>query len=273
MVIPKIQDMTWVQSSWQWLHFSFGSGNFLHWQWEVVLPVETLITGSGNALCILFPTSPRIKAMDNIMEQVKRKEKQDNTVLRYQDLKRKPVTKAQARKNMMVYLKNMAGFKMDFFKGMTYNDIRPIFKNHYNSNQAFLERVEEEVIGQKEERNKRKVNDDDDVYTEATPLALKVPIVDYQIQQEHNKPYYKIIRADGTHQLFLSFITLLKNFDREDLEMLWKLVQEKLQSSEPKNFLDDFLLNTFKIMYEKPNVEASIWKDQKGRYGLAKVKS
>nr|GFA59673.1 hypothetical protein [Tanacetum cinerariifolium]GFA59691.1 hypothetical protein [Tanacetum cinerariifolium] len=92
--------------------------------------------------------------------------------------------KRQARKNMMIYLKNMAGFQMDFFK----------------------------------------VNDDDDVFTEATPLASKVPVVDYQIHHENNKPYYKIIKADGTHKLFLSFITLLKNFDREDLEMLWKLV-------------------------------------------------
>nr|GEX97666.1 putative ribonuclease H-like domain-containing protein [Tanacetum cinerariifolium] len=56
-------------------------------------------------------------------------------------------------------------------------------------------------------------NDDDDVYTEATPLASKVPVSDYQIHHENNKPYYKIIRADGTHKLFLSCITLLKNFD------------------------------------------------------------
>nr|GEW34366.1 hypothetical protein [Tanacetum cinerariifolium] len=54
----------------------------------------------------------------------------------------------------------------------------------------------------------------------STPLASKVPVVDYEIHHEHNKPYYKIIRADETHQLFISFITLLKNFDREDLEML-----------------------------------------------------
>nr|GEU32417.1 hypothetical protein [Tanacetum cinerariifolium] len=120
---------------------------------------------------------------DDVMEQVKRREKQDNTVMRYQALKRKPMTEAQARNNMMIYLKNMAGFKMDFFKA----------------------------------------NDDDDVYTEATPLELKVSVVDYQIHYEHNKPYYKIIKADETHQLFLSFITLLKNFDIEDLEMLWKL--------------------------------------------------
>nr|GEY95311.1 hypothetical protein [Tanacetum cinerariifolium] len=116
-------------------------------------------------------------------------------------------------------------------------------------------------------------NEDDDVYTEATPLSLKVRVVDYQIHHKHNKPYYNIIKADGTHQLFLSFITLLKNFDRENLEMLCKLVQERFQSSEPKNFSDNFLLNTFKTMFEKPNVEASIWRDQRGRYRLVKVKS
>nr|GEX92232.1 hypothetical protein [Tanacetum cinerariifolium] len=116
-------------------------------------------------------------------------------------------------------------------------------------------------------------HDKDDVYTEATPLALKVSVVDYQIHTKHNKPYYKIIRANGTHQLFLSFISLLRNFDREDLEMMWKIVQEIFASLEPKNFFDDFLLNTLKTMFEKSYVEASIWKDQRGRYGLAKVKS
>nr|GEU44459.1 zinc finger, CCHC-type, retrotransposon Gag domain protein [Tanacetum cinerariifolium] len=82
---------------------------------------------------------------NDVVDQVKRKERQDNTAMIYQALKRKPVTKAQARKNMMVYLKNMAGFKMDFFRGMTSTDIRPIFEKHYNLNQAFLERVEKEV--------------------------------------------------------------------------------------------------------------------------------
>nr|GEY40491.1 hypothetical protein [Tanacetum cinerariifolium] len=176
---------------------------------------------------------------NDVVDQVKRKEKQDNTVMRYQALKRKPVTEAQARKNMMVYLKNMTGFKMDFFKGITYTKIRSIFEKHYNSIQDFLEKGEKEI---EEEGSKRKgdslnsyaakkhiideeteelktnlqivANDDDDVYTKATPLALKFLVVDYQILHENNKPYYKIIRADGTHQLFLSFITLLKNFNR-----------------------------------------------------------
>nr|GFC03831.1 hypothetical protein [Tanacetum cinerariifolium] len=83
-------------------------------------------------------------------------------------------------------------------------------------------------------------NDEDDVYTEATPLAHKVPVVDYEIYTENNKPYYKIIRADGSPQLFLSFLTLLKNFNIEDLEVLWQLVKERFSFSKPKNFSDDF---------------------------------
>nr|GEV92004.1 retrovirus-related Pol polyprotein from transposon TNT 1-94 [Tanacetum cinerariifolium] len=210
---------------------------------------------------------------NEVISQVKKKERQDNTVMRYQALKRKSVTEAHARKNMMVYLKNMAGFKMDFFKGMTFTDIRPFFKKHFNSIWAFLEKGEKEI---EEEESKRKSNnlkqkvakkqnineetedlkihlqivpnDEDDVYTEATPLALKVLVIDYQIHIKHNKPYYKIIRAAGTHQLFLSFFTLLRNFDREDLEMLWKIVQERFKSSEPKNFSYDFLLNALKTI-------------------------
>nr|GEW45883.1 hypothetical protein [Tanacetum cinerariifolium] len=200
-------------------------------------------------------------------------------IIKYQALKRKPVTEAQARKNMMVYLKNTAGFKMDFFKGMSYTDIRPIFEKHFNSNWAFLEKGEKETEEKESKLSKRKsesfeqqaakkqkideevkelkthlqiiLHEEDDVYTEATPLALKVPVVDYKIHTEHNKPYYKIIRADGTHRLFLSFISMLRNFDREDLEMLWKIVQERFASSKPKNFSDDFLLNALKTMFEK----------------------
>nr|GFC24701.1 hypothetical protein [Tanacetum cinerariifolium] len=116
-------------------------------------------------------------------------------------------------------------------------------------------------------------NDEDDVYTEATPLARRVPGVDYEIYTENNKPYYKIIRADGSLQLFLSFLSLLRNFDREDLEGLWELVKERFVSSKPKNFLDDFLLTTLIYMFEKPDVQAQVWKNQRTVHGLAKVKS
>nr|GEY66405.1 xylulose kinase-1 [Tanacetum cinerariifolium] len=150
-------------------------------------------------------------------------------------LKKKPRTEAQARKNLMVYLKNIAGFKMDCFKGMSYDDIRPVFEKYFDSNVAFLQKTKEQ-IDEEESRALKRINEtlanktakrkkldeevgelkrhlqivpneDDDVYTEATPLARKVPVVDYEIYNENNKPYFKIIRADGTHQLYIITFT------------------------------------------------------------------
>nr|GEX64778.1 hypothetical protein [Tanacetum cinerariifolium] len=235
---------------------------------------------------------------DDVIDQVQRKKKEDNVVLRYQALKRKPQTEAQARKNMIVYLKNMVGFKIYYFKGMSNNAIRPIFEKYFNSNVTFLEKSKEELEEEESRALKRKTksfkekaakkqkldekveelkkhlqimpNDDDDVYTEATPLALKVTVIDYEIYTENNKPYYKIIRADGSHQLCLSFLSLLRNFDKEDLEVLWQIVKEIFASSKPKNFSDDFLLTTLTYMFEKPDVEAQMILLVERRYALTR---
>nr|GEW50161.1 hypothetical protein [Tanacetum cinerariifolium] len=176
-----------------------------------------------------------IEESADVIDHVQRKEKEDNAMKRYQALKRKPQTEAQARKNMMIYLRNVARFKMDYFKGMTYDDIRPIFEKKFNSNVAFLQKTKEQMeeedsralkrISESQEDKAAKkqkldeevqelrkhlqivLDDEDDVHTEATPLARKVPVVDYEIYTENNKPYYKIIRADGSLQLFLSFLS------------------------------------------------------------------
>nr|GEV77497.1 retrovirus-related Pol polyprotein from transposon TNT 1-94 [Tanacetum cinerariifolium] len=116
-------------------------------------------------------------------------------------------------------------------------------------------------------------NKEDDVYTEATPLACKVLVVDYEIYNENNKPYYKIKRADCSHQLCLSFHSLLRNSDREDLEALWSLVKDQFATTKPKNFSDDFLLITLRAMFEKLDIHAQIRKNQRSVHGQAKVKS
>nr|GEZ87654.1 hypothetical protein [Tanacetum cinerariifolium] len=142
-------------------------------------------------------------------------------------------------------------FKMEFFKGKTYDQILLIFQARFDANLKFLfktreemEKEDEEIIKSinetpaQKEAKRRKLSEeaqeadnlrgrleivqdeDDDVFVEAIPLGQKVPVVDYQVVVIDNKPRYKIIRADDTHQLYISFTTLLKNFDREDLETL-----------------------------------------------------
>nr|GEV64610.1 hypothetical protein [Tanacetum cinerariifolium] len=65
-------------------------------------------------------------------------EKHLDNINKYQSLKRKPISVAQARKNMIFDLKNMAGYTIQHFKGMTYDQVRPIFEREYNKVQTFL---------------------------------------------------------------------------------------------------------------------------------------
>nr|GFA86376.1 hypothetical protein [Tanacetum cinerariifolium] len=182
---------------------------------------------------------------DEVINHVNKKAKEDPAVKRYQALKRKPQTEAQARKNMMIYLKNVVGFKMDYFKRMSYDDIRPIFEVKFNSNVDFLQKTKEQ-INEEESRAVKRINE--------TPVEKAAKR--QKLDDENNKPYYKIKRADGSHQLYLSFLSLLRNFDREDLEALWSLVKERFTTTKPKNFFDDFMLITLREMFEKPDIHA-----------------
>nr|GEV05474.1 hypothetical protein [Tanacetum cinerariifolium] len=147
---------------------------------------------------------------DEVIDHVQRKEKEYNVVKKYQALKRKPQTEAQARKNMMIYLTNM----------MEEEDSRALkrLSESQEDKAAKKQKLDEEV--KELRKNLIIVPNEDDVYTEATPLTRKVPVVDYEIYTENNKPYYKIKSANGSHQLYLSFLSMLRNFDREDLEVL-----------------------------------------------------
>nr|GFA07089.1 copia protein [Tanacetum cinerariifolium] len=154
------------------------------------------------------------------MDHVKQKAKENPYVQRYQTMKKRPKIEAQARRNMMMYLKNTDGFIMDYFKGMYYDDIRLIFEAKFNSNIEFLLKTKEhikeeenraiasinETLSQKAAKRRRLneeaedveelkqhleivPNEDDDVYIEATPLARKVLVVDYQIIHFNNKTH------------------------------------------------------------------------------------
>ncbi|GJR04208.1 hypothetical protein Tco_0527192 [Tanacetum coccineum] len=62
----------------------------------------------------------------------------DPSVQRYWDMKNKPKSEAQARKNMIVYLKNQSNYKMKDFEGMSYDEIRPIFEKVWDFNHNFV---------------------------------------------------------------------------------------------------------------------------------------
>nr|GFC96036.1 hypothetical protein [Tanacetum cinerariifolium] len=73
--------------------------------------------------------------------------------------------------------------------------------------------------------------------------------------REQAKEAEDLKKADDTHQLYTSFITLLKNFNREDLEDLWTIVKTRFSTSKPTNWTDGYLLATLRNMFEKTDAQ------------------
>nr|GEV18687.1 hypothetical protein [Tanacetum cinerariifolium] len=71
------------------------------------------------------------------------------------------------------------------------------------------------------------------------------------------------VKEVAEEMMYLAFATMLKNFDREDLEVLWKIIKDRFKKTQPKEVLDVFLWNTLKVMFEH-TVEDNVWKHQKG---------
>nr|GEW81467.1 hypothetical protein [Tanacetum cinerariifolium] len=102
--------------------------------------------------------------------------------------------------------------------------------------------------------------DDDDVKIEATSLSSKSPTIDdYKIYREGKKSYFKIIRAYGNSQNYLTFRKMFKNFNREDLEVLRSIVKERFKKTMPVDDMDNLLFQTLKTMFEH-HIKDNIWK-------------
>ncbi|GJS86092.1 hypothetical protein Tco_0752633 [Tanacetum coccineum] len=95
------------------------------------------------------------------------------------------------------------------------------------------------------------VPDKEEAAIDAIPLATKPPtIVDWKIHKEGKKKYYQIIRADGSSKMYLVFSHMLKSFNREDFETLWKLVKAKYGSTRLVEYLDLILWGDLKTTFE-----------------------
>nr|GEW71703.1 ARM repeat superfamily protein [Tanacetum cinerariifolium] len=110
---------------------------------EIITAASTNITATEAQVPAVTLTAAPLKV--TVIDHVNKKAKEDNAIKRYQAMKRKPQTEAQAKKNMMIYLRNVDGFKMNYFKGMSYDDIRPVFEKYFDSNVAFLIKSKEQM--------------------------------------------------------------------------------------------------------------------------------
>ncbi|GJR65414.1 putative ribonuclease H-like domain-containing protein [Tanacetum coccineum] len=102
------------------------------------------------------------------------------------------------------------------------------------------EKAKEQKIDDDQEEPKMKelmevIYDEEGIAIDAIPLSTKPPsIVDYKIIKEGKVSIYQIIRADGSSKRYSAVIHMLKNFDKEDLETLWKIVKARHGYTRPE---------------------------------------
>ncbi|GKC13350.1 hypothetical protein Tco_1010132 [Tanacetum coccineum] len=110
--------------------------------------VSTAKDISGDETLVYIRRSAE-KRKDKGKAIMKEDESSDVVVLRYHALQNRCFSKSEVRKNMCIYLKNQGGYKLSHFKGMSYEDIRPIFERVWDQNNAFVSKdsqIEKEVM-------------------------------------------------------------------------------------------------------------------------------
>ncbi|GKA60568.1 ribonuclease H-like domain-containing protein [Tanacetum coccineum] len=93
-----------------------------------------------------------------------------------------------------------------------------------------------------------------------TPLDTKSNIVaKWKIFQQGERSIYQIIRANGADTVYMSFRAMLKDFTREDLIELYRLVMQKYGTNRPEDAYDRVLWSDLRTMFDPPLNEDAIW--------------
>nr|GEV60912.1 hypothetical protein [Tanacetum cinerariifolium] len=157
-----------------------------------------------------FPIGRRIELINDLVKYQDYYAK----VLKYQTQQRKPLSRKQQKAFYMSVLKSHAEVERFKRKGprLEQDSAKKVKTSEEVSEEKLKEMMQLILI--------------EEVYVEA--LQVKHLIIDWEVQTEGERSYWKIIRLGGSTSSYQFFVDLLKHFDREDLNQLWALVKETL---------------------------------------------
>ncbi|GKC62518.1 hypothetical protein Tco_1095116, partial [Tanacetum coccineum] len=193
----------------------------------------------------------------------------DLAVLRYHAQQNRSFSKAKVRKNMCMYLKNRGGYKQSNFRGMSYEDIRPIFERVWDQNQAFEPKdseIEKEVMKrpgfdlQKQPAEEQKLQKNDDsskpsrgsrkktlarkrASENQSEEGAKRQKMEDDTEKVELKAYLDIVPeeefamdADGSSKNYKIFSEMIDDFDRQDVIHLHRLVKQRYVTTSPEGY-------------------------------------
>ncbi|GJZ65440.1 hypothetical protein Tco_0622136 [Tanacetum coccineum] len=164
-------------------------------------------------------------------------QKYDPAVLRYHAQLNRPYYVAKVRKNMVMYLKNQGGYKMNYFKGMKYEDIRPIFEKVWDQIQSFAPMDSEKEKDSEKKGSRKKSLARKSVGEKQSEESTKRQKIEDDVEKEELKAYLDLV-------------------PREEFAM----EIESLATKYPISY-DLMLWGDLKIIFE-PDEEDEVWRNQ-----------
>nr|GEU70800.1 hypothetical protein [Tanacetum cinerariifolium] len=144
---------------------------------------------------------------------------------RADEKRNKPLTKAQQRSLMSTYLKNMDGWKPRALKNKSFVEIKELFDKAMKRINRFVD-FRTELVEESTKKAQAKIAQEssskivgDELEQEIAKQRLKDENESAELKR-WRKSFFQIIRVGDNSQMYLTFNKMLKNFDREDLEVL-----------------------------------------------------
>ncbi|GKC59080.1 hypothetical protein Tco_1086678 [Tanacetum coccineum] len=153
-------------------------------------------------------------------------------------------------------LKQLKGFKFEVIKDMFDRAFKRVntFVNH---EKELIEESSKKGENKKESSSKRIGEELESDKSKKQKLDEKVEAeVDDAKEAKELKQCLEIVPDDGDDltvdatPLSVKMQIMLKNFDREDLQVLWRIVKARFKKTEPVNYMDTFLHLNLKTMFE-----------------------
>ncbi|GJS79322.1 hypothetical protein Tco_0729203 [Tanacetum coccineum] len=234
---------------------------------------------------INFEAALELQRKLNEREEVPAEATQSQTIdwsnpamLRYHALQNRPYSVTKVRKNMIMYLKNQAGYKQKYkekgnekkFGGTRKKTLAKKRAGEKKSKESSKRKKNEDAAADYEQEKAKlrlwlKVAQDDEESVNPEILSTKYPIVDWEYQllgQVGGKDFevYKLTRADGSASYHGNIQAFLRRLDREDLSTLYRLVQERFQDH-PLEGRDLLLWGDLRMIFD-PDEKDDIWMNQ-----------
>ncbi|GJT15731.1 hypothetical protein Tco_0874437 [Tanacetum coccineum] len=244
-----------------------------------------------------------IEERSRLFVELMNKRKKHFAMLRAEEKRRKPPTKAQKGNLMSTYLKNMGGYKHNQLNSKSYEGIQKLFDNEIRRVNTFIP-MDSKVVKSKKETEESSKGTKDELEFDKSKKAesseekakggrkkiLGKKRAGKEQQQESSKRQrmeddketdeHEEVEVDDEAELKKHLVIVkdddiaidaiplgtkppVIDIDREDLETLWKLVKTKHGDTRPEDEHERVFWGDLKVMFE-PDIKSDVWRNLQG---------